>query len=138
MYNLFGDPATRLRYPDAVELVAPKTAAPGAPLAVGVYVHDIPSGQVTVTLETPRSKLRAGIVGPDQLAGMDDGAAFDAMIANNQRANDLVLARTQVALAAGKAAVELELPAEPGRYAIKALVDGGGKVAAGSTWVEVR
>ncbi len=137
MYNLFGDPATRLRYPEAAEVVAAATSAPGAVQKVAVSAPGVASGTLVVTLEIARTQVRDGMIDGDQIEKLDRDAAFDAMIANNRKANDRVLLRAEAAIRGGRGEVELTMPAVGGRYAIKALVDGGGKVAAGSAWVQV-
>ncbi len=138
MYNLFGDPATRLRYPGGAEVTpSATTSKPGASQRVAVSAPAIADGTAVVTVEIQRSRLRDGIVPPDRIEALDREQALETMIANNRLANDRVLARAEVKLTGGRGEVELAMPDTPGRYAIKAIVDGGGKVAVGSAWIEV-
>jgi len=137
MYNLFGDPATRLRYPEPATVKVAATAKVGASLAVEVE-SPLPGGTVRVTVELPRSQQRDGMVDGDAIEKLDSAAALAAMTENNRKANDRVMASAQADLAGGRAEVPVSLPAAPGRYAVKALIEGDGRVAAGSAWVDVQ
>jgi hypothetical protein len=126
LYNLFGDPATRLRYPDvlAVEL-ASATAAPGARLRVAVKLPGLATGFARVTLETRRTVVRGKLVDEAALEALPEPRALEAMEKNATLANDKVVLEKRVAIEAGAGAIELELPRIPGAYVVKAITEGG-------------
>lgn len=93
LYNLFGDPALRLRRPEAkTTLAAPRSAAAGAEIELEVACEAPDGAQVLITLETPRG------VSPPK------GVAYPA-------SNDRVLAREAGALASGRFRGKLTIPA---------------------------
>ena len=125
LYNLFGDPATRLRYaaPLQVATGAP-SVAPGAPIDVEVAATNVTAGRVRVTIETRRSTLKEPLVSPAELARMSELQAFAAMTRNNAVANDKVIASVDVPLQGGRARARLVAPARPGDYVVKAFASG--------------
>lgn len=139
MYNLFGDPATRPRYPEAATASIPAARARGGETTtVALTTEAIRAGNVTLTLELQRSDLRGPFVSGDELERLEREAALEAMSANHARANDRVLVKLGAVLEAGRAEVRLPLPkGNPGRYAIKALIEGDGRVAAAHTFIDV-
>ncbi len=139
LYNLFGDPATRIRYPApaAVEVVTAPLRQ-DAPVEVSLRVAGVDRGQATVTLETLRSKIRGTLVGPGALAELPLDEALSAMAKNHATAIDKVVAREVVPLFGGTAMHRFEAPTTPGHYVIKVFVRGDdGFEAMGSTRFEV-
>ena len=111
-YNLLGDPALGIRKPRADIRLTVEGAK--------VHVEAPGRDKVELTLECDRLAFRHPV--PD----LDEGAAnFEERITERYRnAHDKVIRRWPVALKDGKAAVEFERPAKPGRYVFKA--SGGG------------
>ena len=83
LYNLLGDPATRLRYPEVVKLTTAGVAAPGKPVVV--KLTSPVSGTATVTLETQRSVIAHDLSDVDALP---EGEALAGMAQNHRLAND--------------------------------------------------
>jgi hypothetical protein len=140
LYNLFGDPATTLRYADALTVTVPDSAsgiAHGASFTVDVVAPTVAEGKVHVTLETRRGRLKASMVSPDSMARMTAQDAFAAMTRNNTAANDKVMEASDGDVHAGHARVTLRAPAEAGEYIVKAFASGA-EAAAGHTRVQVR
>lgn len=143
LYNLLGDPGVRLRYPAhaTVTLSAARPRAGGLLVPgeeVGVEVRsELPSGAVTITVETPRSVLAGEPVGPAALAAMPRDEALRTMEANRALAERKVVWSGSSQLTAGVARLSLALPDKPGRYLIKALVAGARDVATGHAAIEV-
>jgi hypothetical protein len=146
LYNLFGDPATRLRYPmearmQVVTSAAPVSAAPpngrtvraraGSTIAVKIQTPSGGAGRALLTLETRRSVIRPGLVPPAELARMRTHEALAAMADNHKKAIDKVVSRAERDLSAGAATIELAVPKQPGTYVLKSLVMGAGGTAAG-------
>jgi hypothetical protein len=141
LYNLLGDPAMRVRYPDAatVTLDAP-TAKPGDRLAVTVTAPTIATGGAIITIETPRSVIRGTLVSPSALDAMSRADAFAAMDENRKKAADKIVTRTTRPFANGRATATLTVPAEPGPYVVKVIVAGAaasGGIAVGNASLRV-
>jgi hypothetical protein len=120
MYNLLGDPATRLVRPgEAIELEAPGPLVPGQALRVA---GRLPAGLpgVTVTLEEPRDRRVSA-------TGEVDRLRF-------ARANDRVLATALLRAGPdGRFAGELRVPAGArGRLHLKAFASAEGRSALGA------
>jgi Peptidase family C25 len=138
LYNLFGDPATPLAYPDAVVITPPSTSPKsGGSFAIDVRVDGIATGDAIVTLETRRSKIRGALVSPSALAAMSADAAAKAMEKNHATASDKVVSRATAKIDGGSARVTLTAPVEPGAYIVKVFAHGGGRAAAGSAKLRV-
>ncbi|MFO0546872.1 MAG: C25 family cysteine peptidase [Polyangiaceae bacterium] len=132
LYNLFGDPATRLRYAGTAKVVArvAKTQ-PSAEVTVDV---DAPAtagakdnGRYVLTVETERAAIKPGIVSSYDLDAMGADEAFDAMVKNQALANDKVLSKAEGTLDGGKATVKLKAPDAAGKYYIKVIVSRDGE-----------
>lgn len=146
LYNLFGDPATRLRYPAVAELAvrspghagaagkATETPAPpvgrpadapafaaGSPLEV-VVRSGVTRGSALITVETRRRVIRHPLVSAAALEKLPLDQAFARMAENHEKALDKVLFSTEHPFEDGLAAVRLTAPLEPGDYVIKAFV----------------
>jgi len=129
LYNLLGDPATRLRYPDPVAItIARPRVRRGATLSVTI---DSPGGDAKVTVETQRTTIRGTLVPYDRIRKMEAAQAQQTMAANYRLAMDKVVATTHHALAAGPVTLKLTAPKAPGAYAVKVLLTGPGRTAAG-------
>jgi hypothetical protein len=129
LYNLFGDPATVLRYADPLTVTVSGPATRGAALAVDVAAPTVGDGKVHVTLETRRSTIKTPIVSPSRLAQMTPSDAFAAMARNNAVANDKVVLAADADVHAGRAHVTVRAP-DPGDYVVKAFA-AGAEAAAG-------
>jgi hypothetical protein len=143
LYNLLGDPATRLRFPARAEIALPPVAEghpAGGSISIGVRSASVSNGSVTLSVETRRRVIRASIASPTELAEMPLEEALAAMTSNHERALDKTVLVVRGAMAGGRASLNVELPREPGDYVVKALVvpDGGGDVAVGNVAIRVR
>ena len=138
LYNYFGDPATRLRYPDAATLEPSESLLrAGQRVTVDVAAPTIAAGKATVTLETVRATLRSGLVPAGDLDAMPADQAFTTMAANHARAIDKVLSREELPIDAHAGRLTIEAPDVPGDYVIKVYVTGGGRDATGFVRVRV-
>jgi hypothetical protein len=118
LYNLFGDPASRIPFARPLEgLEAPDTAAAGAKFAVAVK-HGATSGDAVLFLERPRAALLKSKGGePDDEAGVKKRHAA---------ANDVEVARVEGKVESGSWTAEITAPADlpPGDYLLVAFVAG--------------
>ena len=139
LYNLLGDPATHLRYPDAATVTASATEVkPGDKLTVTIAAPTVASGTVTVTIETPRSVIRGALVSPASMESMSHADAFAAMDENRRKAANKVVTQVRPStMKDGRATVTLVAPSEPGAYVVKAIASGNGATAAGHGMLRV-
>jgi hypothetical protein len=140
LYNLFGDPATKLRYAEPLTVTVPVDAtgvAQGTSFTVDVAAPTVAEGKVHVTLETRRRALKGALVRPDSMSRMTATDAFAAMARNNALANDKVIVSGDGDVHAGRARVTLRAPAEAGDYVVKAFASGA-DAAAGHATLKVR
>ena len=127
LYNLFGDPATKLRYADALTVTTPVDAAgvaPGTSFIVDVAAPTVGEGKVHLTVETRRHTLKGGIVRPERMTQMTAKDAFAAMERNNAMANDKVVASSDGDVHGGHARVTVRAPSDAGDYVVKAFASG--------------
>jgi hypothetical protein len=114
-YNLLGDPALVIRRPtEELELDTLGILAPGRKILV---TGRAASGPVEVTLECPRNRF----CHPTDLQGAD---VEKAILRRYENANNKVIRRAEAAVEEERFEVELELPAKPGKYFIKAYATG--------------
>ena len=128
LYNLFGDPATRIPRAGAVELECVEETAAGKRLKVVGKTEVDGDVLVEFALErTPNVGFRAG----------DDDTHFAAMY---ERANAWVKAQTTAQAADGRFEAELELPGDllTGKYHVRVYVTGAKGAAMGARAVEVK
>lgn len=137
LYNLLGDPATRLRYPaHATTTLDSALVPPNARVTGNARAAELGDGEATITIETERSALRGEL----ETISRDSGPifqAFETMVKNYAIAADKVVARRIVPMKAGLAPIELEAPSTPGRYVVKVLLSGTGGVASTHARFEV-
>lgn len=134
LYSLLGDPAMRLRFPDAATVTV-SPAKPGDEVAIGIASPV--SGSALVTIETQRSVIRGALVPPSTLDAMTREQAFAAMEENRKKSTDKVVTRATAPLAGGRASVTMRAPSEPGAYVVKVIVVGASGVAAGHAALRV-
>jgi hypothetical protein len=120
LYNLFGDPATRLRHP-AVATVSVASDGDGALRITVTDPRRFPA-TARITLETERRVLRAGRTSVAELEAMPVEQAFEAMQRNHALAIDKTVGRATPQLVDGAATTRLPRPPEPGTYIVKVLV----------------
>jgi hypothetical protein len=132
LFNLLGDPLLRVPLPQAIDLEAPTTIAPGAKLTLagkapwaGRAVIEVAVRRDRLTFRPPaRRQLDA-----QTLAGYDE---------TYRRANEPRLRVTEVQLAAGPFATEVEVPAEArGPCQLRLFLEGPTGCAAGGVDVQV-
>jgi len=128
LYNLFGDPATRIPRAAPVELESPQEIAPGGRLKVMGSTEV--AGEVLVELVAERTP----VVG--QRAG-DDDADFAATYA---QANARTRASARTTMKGGRFAVEIAVPEDIhlGRHYVRVWVTGAAGAAMGARAVEVK
>lgn len=119
MYNLLGDPATRLRYPDRATVGVPREIAPGGAFQVAIDAGV--EGLATVTVETERGIVRGEMVSEREMGALSDAEALEAMSRNHARASDKVVSRHEVTVARGTTTLTLTAPSQPGEYVVKAF-----------------
>jgi hypothetical protein len=129
LYNLFGDPAVRLRYPADMFVELQGDPKPGAPLTVALDAGDL-DADVLVTLETRRSQVRESLRPAAEIDGLPLEEALAAMEHNHEVATDKVVRHFEARLVDGKARVALTAPDEPGDYLVKVMANG----PSGSAW----
>jgi hypothetical protein len=140
LYNLFGDPATRLRYAlPATVMVATESVTAGAatPIAVTVTTAAITQGRVTLTLETQRSVVRGTPTPWAELITLPLDDLRAAMAKNYEQVMDKVVLTVPLTLDDGQATASIPAPQVPGKYYVKVLVEGQGETAVGSARVLV-
>lgn len=138
LYNLLGDPATRLRYPRRVTVATDVSARGGDPIPVTIQLDGASTAAIAmVTLETRRIEIRGDIIGPDELEAMPVDKAFEAMASNLPVALDKVIVTKAVGLVNGKGTLSFAAPDAPGEYVIKAFVSGDARAGAGHTSIQV-
>ena len=132
LYNLLGDPALRLRYPETLAIRQQSTEAG---LRVRVASARVVDGTVRLTLETERKVIRGALTTSAQVEKMALPAAFEAMAENHIRAMDKVVTTLDVPLVGGLAEAVLPWPAGSDKLILKALATDGRRSAAGHTVV---
>jgi peptidase C25-like protein len=116
-YNLFGDPALKIRRPaEDIELTPRGFPGPGRTFFVTGQAGD---GPIDVTIECARDKF----FHPTNLEGQDLEAQIGRRYAN---ANNKVIVRSPTSAAEGRFEIEMELPEslKPGKYFLKAYGPG--------------
>ena len=126
LYNLFGDPATRIAYPAKAKLDCAQEARPGARLKV--VGQSSVAGEALVELA---EKRRAQV----QPREGDDAAAFRRAYA---RANHRTLQQVRVPVTNGRFRTEFTLPETPGDYVVRVYVTGRSGAAIAASPVVVK
>lgn len=124
MWMLLGDPAMRLPLaPTTIKLAATEAAAvPGKDVTVsGTVPAALAGATVRLTLERPAGSKPAGL---EPVAGAKEKGRA-TMLANHDRANDVVLAVAEVRLRDGQFEQTLRVPAEApwARVVVRAVTD---------------
>lgn len=125
LYNLLGDPATRLRYPKELDVAASVSAVPGKDawrVAVNVPECPVASGTSIVTFEAPRTMFIHSLetVRPD----MKLEEQFAVIAANHEKAQDRVLRRIELPFAGGRVFIAFEVDHFPAGSAVKVFIPG--------------
>ncbi len=138
MYNLLGDPATKIAYPAGnVEIKAPEMATAGDMIAVSGKVDGIVDGEVYITLECYMTNTIYPIKPIEGLKGEELNKTFEENYAN---ANNKVAWSTNVKISGGKFKLDIPIPAWLPKmiYYVKAYATGDGKDAAGFAEIKIR
>ncbi|MBI2900744.1 MAG: hypothetical protein HYY17_11220 [Planctomycetes bacterium] len=129
-YNLFGDPALRLRRPDeGVKLEFAESVAPGGTIQVAGR-SPVKDGRARVALESLRTKFARPL--PRVVLGADD---FERQITERYKAaNDKTIVFIEVEAKGGEFRAALPVPhdLEAGDYVLKVTVLGEGGTALGA------
>jgi len=129
-FNLFGDPAMRIRYPEReMTLEASGGAVRGDRLELSGTTAAIKAGEVRVTLELPRNETLKKIRKPK--AKTSDAEAEAIYTRNHRLANDRVVLSKRFSLVGGRFSGLLEIPTdlETRKVVIKAHAVGEGRHA---------
>ena len=139
LFNLLGDPATRLRYPEhaVVSTSADARLRPGGPLEVAVTAPGFSDGEVLLTLETQRSSPGGALIPWSAIEAMPWEAASATMKANYATVTNIRVSKDSLTLRKGRAGTRITLPRRAGKYVVKALVTGRGRTSVGHLWVNV-
>jgi hypothetical protein len=130
LYNLFGDPATRLRYAEPLTVtLGAGGVEPGASFAVDVETAAVAEGNAHATVETRRGALKGSLVSPAAMERMTAAEAFAAMARNNALANDKVVSSVDAPLHGGRARITMRATSAAGEYVVKVLATGSGAAA---------
>jgi len=125
LYNLLGDPATVVPFPDKdLTVSASGPARAGGPLKVNVACGD-GGGHLLVSLERPIQRKAEGMEKP--AAGEDKGSGNELLaVRNHSRANNPILARTELNVQGGDVTVVIDIPADlpPGPHNVTAYLVG--------------
>jgi len=143
LYNLLGDPATRLRYPAplavAVRAGGGADAVPvvpaGGQLAVRAHSPALDSGRALVTLEVERRRMLHPL--DPIMTDMSEAQLFATLAANHERALDKVVSRKEVPFAEGQMRCTMRAPGRPGAYVVKVLFTARGAAGAGHARFQV-
>jgi hypothetical protein len=127
IYNLFGDPAQRVPFPEAIAgIEAPASARPGQ--TIEVKATPLGAGEAIVSIDAPRDrKVRKKPESEPENTGTSGTAVLpEAIKARHAAANRHSVASTRVKFADGALAASLALPADlrPGTYAVVIFVPG--------------
>jgi hypothetical protein len=133
LYNLLGDPALRLRYPERVEFQVQATQQ--KPYKVSVQADDVPvrQGRAVVTLEIRRTAMLEPL---EDVPARDVQAAMAAMARNWERAQKKVVTRVEAAVEDGEFSAVLTAEEPIPQAVVKVLVVGRNKAASGYRFLE--
>ncbi|MFA6448800.1 MAG: C25 family cysteine peptidase [bacterium] len=138
MYNYFGDPATRIAYPEQnITIAAPAKAKAGDTIEVSVQAKEKKAGKLLVTLECFPTEVIHEVVSIDGLTGEKLAAAVKK---NYAAANDKTAARVETMLGAdGAAGVKIKIPEtlSKGAYFVKAYAWEGAPDSMGIVAMEI-
>ncbi|MFC1707710.1 C25 family cysteine peptidase [Planctomycetota bacterium] len=134
LYNLFGDPALAVAYPQGadIKLDVPDAAIAGKSLRVKGKVKGLKSGTAIVSFELARNRFAEEEEGDDDES--EEELSEDEQIERSyQLANKKALSRVEVKIERGRFQASLDVSDElfPGTYYVKAYVFG--KDASGAT-----
>jgi hypothetical protein len=127
LYMLFGDPATRLRYPERATITIDGPIAAGGDLALQVSSPVVVKGRVTITLEARRTRILGTQVPARTLDRLPVDEAFETMAENHELALDKVIESAAIDLQQGRAGHSMAAPKTAGAYILKVLVEGTAK-----------
>lgn len=138
LYNLLGDPATRLRYPErATVALEASSLLPGGRVHGSATATELGDGDATITIETERTALKGEL---ETIGRFDSGPidkAFEIMAKNYAMATDKIVSRHDAKMQSGRVAIDLAAPLAPGKYVVKVLLAGSAGVASTHARFEV-
>ena len=138
LYNYFGDPATRIPYPDdQLEITAPAKAQPGDELDVTINTGGRSWDRLLVTLECPATEIIHKVV---DIEGLEGDALNSAIESNYAAANNKVaVSGEQENVQGGMPIILIKVPdtLPAGEYYVKAYAWGGSPDAMGFTPIEI-
>lgn len=138
MYNLIGDPATKIAYPAGnIEMTVPEIATAGDRITVTGKAEGVPEGEVEIALECPMVSTIYPILPIDNLAGDE---LNETIVKNYENANNKTAWSGKTELKNGEFKAEVMIPDWLPKmiYYVKAYAAGHGKDAAGAVQVKIR
>lgn len=128
LYNLVGDPGTRLRLPGSVDFDPPGGSIAEKRISVSGGAAEVGDGVAWVTLEVERDVI------PDGLAAVDPADPDPAAVQQNwTRVSDRVIAAARVPVLGGRFRARLEWAQDliPGQYYLRVYLADSGRDAVG-------
>lgn len=137
LYNLLGDPATSIPFPERDLAVATaESPRAGSSMEVHVACGD-GAGRLLVSVDRPVTRPVPGLESPDPAAGRVDATVVQHYL----KANNPTVARTELDVKGGSVSVAIDLPEDlpPGKYHVNAYLVGAGQSGdgLGSTTVTI-
>jgi hypothetical protein len=134
LFNLLGDPLSKLRYPQELTLEAPATARAGSRITVAM--QSTLAGAGTIEIVADRR-----VAHPQTAARQAFDATPEALAAYQktyQSANDSRLCGCDAAIRNGRFAATLDIPADAaGRFCVRAFIAGEKDCALGTANLEI-
>ena len=122
LYNLLGDPATSVPFPDR-DLTVTTSRSPhaGSPMEVHIACGK-GAGRLLVTVDRPVTRPAPGLERPDPASAPVDST----VVQNHFKANNPTVARTELDVKGGSVSVAIDLPEAlpPGKYHVNAYLVG--------------
>ncbi len=141
LYNLFGDPATKLRRPAVLTtLEAPASVRPGQSLAVGLTLPaGVTEGTAYVSLEKPQGQTLEPMEDAHQ-KGLTPQEAQARAERNEKRYNNRTVMTLSVPFTGGRLESSVRLPpgVPAGQYTLRVAAVGEEQLAVGARAIEVQ
>jgi hypothetical protein len=126
LFNLLGDPALRIAYPDVLrDLVAPDAVRAGRTFRVEGKAEGVRSGEVIISIEVERKRIIGEVV---------PGDSDEAILKNHRIANDKTVVEKKARLKRGKFEAKISVPRDAplGACHLKVYVRGKERIAIAS------
>ncbi|MBQ8363664.1 MAG: hypothetical protein IJX36_07040, partial [Thermoguttaceae bacterium] len=140
LFNLFGDPLLRVKFPERCAVEAPEIAYSTKPLPVSVVVPNATGRQTSVRVELLLADFRSPVAKPRRSKTFVESAEARAEFETTYRAaNRFVVASSQVATLTGRFQADIAVPADfSGECVVRVAATDGERYWIGSRRVLVR